>query len=323
MTLPRSDRGACPPSCETGSDGQRRSCAGAPRRRLLRNPLSSPSRGSFSPVHTAILRAAVHTASMFRADIAGSRCRLLSCCTGASRPRKISRSAHGVHAEAHRCLVAYPAQSSAANGSKCWNWFSPQHQTRGTGEASLIAGITQQVIEDFPVDPQRIYIAGLSAGGAAAAIMGAAYPDLYAAVGVHSGLACGAAHDVPSALTAMRLGEPSGRGGMPAAPRVMIPTIVFQGDRDSTVNPRNSEQVLAQAGADRELERLVERGQVPGGHAYTRTIHGPPGCGDAGVLDNSRRRPRVVGRQSGRLIYRFKWTRCRAGNAAILSGTSA
>ena len=177
------------------------------------------------------------------------------------------------HAERHSCLVAYPAQSSAANGSKCWNWFSPQHQTRGNGEASLIAGITREVVEDFTIDPRRIYVAGLSAGGAAAAIMGTAYPDLYAAVGVHSGLACGAAHDVPSAFTAMRLGEPSVGGATSPGPRLMIPTIVFHGDRDRTVNPRNGEQVLAQAGTGRELERTIERGQVPGGHAYTRTLY--------------------------------------------------
>jgi poly(hydroxyalkanoate) depolymerase family esterase len=178
-----------------------------------------------------------------------------------------------VHAEGHSCVVAYPAQSSNANGSKCWNWFSPEHQTRGNGEASLIAGITQKVVEDFTVDPQRIYVAGLSAGGAAAAIMGAAYPDLYAAVGVHSGLACGAAHDVPSAFNAMRLGEPSARGAIEPGPRLTRPTIVFHGDRDSTVNPRNSEQVLAQAATGRVLEKLVERGQVPGGHAYTRILY--------------------------------------------------
>src|SRR5437588_253770 len=151
-----------------------------------------------------------------------------------------------VHAEGHSCLVAYPVQSSAANSSKCWNWFSPQHQTRGNGEASLIAGITQKVVEDFTVDPQRIYVAGLSAGGAAAVIMGAAYPDLYAAVGVHSGLACGAAHDVPSGCTAMLLGEPSGGRTISPGPRLMIPTIVFHGDRDSTVNPLDGAQVRTQ-----------------------------------------------------------------------------
>src|SRR5204863_10212555 len=149
-------------------------------------------------------------------------------------------------AEEQTFLVAYPAQDVSANASKCWNWFNAGNQQRDQGEPSLIAGITRQIIRDFPVEPGRVYIAGLSAGGAAAAIMGLAYPDLYAAIGVHSGLACGAAHDVPSALTAMRLGEPSGGGSISLGPRLMIPTIVFHGDRDSTVNPRNSEQVLAQ-----------------------------------------------------------------------------
>src|SRR2546421_12532842 len=79
-----------------------------------------------------------------------------------------------VHAERDSCLVAYPAQSSAANGSKCWNWFSPQHQTRGNGEASLIARMPQKVVEDFTVDPQRIDVAGLSAAGAAWAVLGTA-----------------------------------------------------------------------------------------------------------------------------------------------------
>ena len=188
-------------------------------------------------------------------------------------------------AEEHGCLVAYPAQPAAANPSKCWNWFSPDDQQRGRGEPSLIAGITRQIMRDHPVDPSRVYVAGLSAGGAAAAILGATYPDLYAAIGVHSGLACGVASDLPSALTAMRQGGASAerRAADVAATgggARIVPTIVLHGDQDTTVHPRNGDEVIAQAKAAAiELQATMQRGQVPGGHAYSRTVYADPAGG--------------------------------------------
>jgi poly(hydroxyalkanoate) depolymerase family esterase len=176
-----------------------------------------------------------------------------------------------VHAEALTCLAVYPEQSAAANGSRCWNWFKPEHQQRGLGEAAVIAGITEQVMRDYAVDERRVSVAGLSAGGAAAAIVGSAYADLYAAVGIHSGLARGAAHDVASAFAAMRQGGATAHPSTaaPTRPIRLVPTIVFHGDRDRTVNPRNGEEALAQAMGASDLEKRVERGQAPGGHAYS------------------------------------------------------
>lgn len=176
-------------------------------------------------------------------------------------------------AEEQSCLIVYPEQIQAANQSKCWNWFKTSDQLRDVGEPSLIAGITREIIDEYRVDPKRVFVAGLSAGGAAAAIMGATYPELYAGVGVHSGLACGAAHDLQSALRAMKQGG-AAKARHGRNPR-SIPTIVFHGERDSTVNPRNSDQVLAGAGAaaSRDVEITTEKGVAAGGRAYSRTMH--------------------------------------------------
>ena len=175
-------------------------------------------------------------------------------------------------AEARTCFVVYPAQPRQANQAKCWNWFRTADQQRGRGEPSLIAGITRQVMRDYSIDSRRVYVGGLSAGGAAAAIMGVTYPDLYAAVGIHSGLACGAAIDLPSAFVAMRQGGGSA-GHAILADGPAIPTIVFHGDRDITVHPDNGNQILEQFVKTMRTKKQVHRGRVPGGHAYTRTTH--------------------------------------------------
>jgi poly(hydroxyalkanoate) depolymerase family esterase len=177
-------------------------------------------------------------------------------------------------AEEHIFLVAYPAQIQSANPSKCWNWFNADHQRRDQGEPSLIAGITRQIMHDLSVDPRHVYIAGLSAGGAAAAIMGATYPDIYAGVGIHSGLACGAASDMPSAFAAMRQGAPTvaTRARWSEAPKSILPTIVFHGDRDMTVNPVNADQIIAQSKARANLRTAISRGEAPGGMSYTRIV---------------------------------------------------
>ena len=166
-------------------------------------------------------------------------------------------------AAAQGVVVLYPAQSVQMNPQRCWNWFKRQHQQRDRGEPALLAALVRQVVADQRIDPSRVYVAGLSAGGAMAAVLGQAYPDLFAAVGVHSGLASGVAGDLPSALAAMQSGAPAPRASRP------VPTIVFHGDRDATVNPANGAQVFAAAtppGATAHTERIAR----PGARAHTR-----------------------------------------------------
>ncbi len=167
-------------------------------------------------------------------------------------------------------LVAYPEQPKSANISKCWNWFQPGDQRRDSGEPSLIAAITREIMSDFSVVSGKVYVAGLSAGGAAAAIMGQAYPELYAGVGVHSGLACGMARDVPSAFAAMRTGSTAGRGSIDRG--VRVPTIIFQGTADKTVNPVNASHVLDQAAHGFSKPEKVQ-GRSDGGMAYVREVY--------------------------------------------------
>jgi poly(hydroxyalkanoate) depolymerase family esterase len=180
-------------------------------------------------------------------------------------------------AELQRCLVLYPQQPQSANSSKCWNWFNAGDQERDAGEPSIIAGMTREIMAQHAVDPAQVYVAGLSAGGAMAAIMGIAYPDLYAGVAVHSGLPYGAATDLPSALAAMRSGvagsTPRPRGSADGQRFKGIPIIVFHGDADHTVNRRNGEQVLEATAPPAHGAASQVNGQVPNGHTYTRTVH--------------------------------------------------
>ena len=173
-------------------------------------------------------------------------------------------------AEELGCLVAYPAQSQQANSSRCWNWFHEKDQMRDQGEPSIIAGITRDIIASHNIDSDQVYVAGLSAGGAMATIMGTVYPELYAAVGVHSGLPFASAHDLPSALAAMqgKFGKRPAPGGHQA-----IPIIVFHGDRDTTVSPAAGDALIAQGAHQGARDILIEPGKVPEGNAYTRTVH--------------------------------------------------
>ena len=178
-------------------------------------------------------------------------------------------------AEEKQCFVVYPAQTQGANSSRCWNWFNALDQQRDQGEQSLIAGIAQQIIDEYPVNEREVFIAGLSAGGAMAVIVGTLYPELFAAVGVHSGLPFASAQDLPSALAAMKGGAMPGRKR--AAPTGGVPIIVFHGDRDTTVNLRNGDELIAQgvrsqAGGKAARAASID-GSVPNGHRYTRTTH--------------------------------------------------
>jgi poly(hydroxyalkanoate) depolymerase family esterase len=191
-------------------------------------------------------------------------------------------------ADEHGFLVVYPEQAANANASRCWNWFKAQDQVRDSGEPSLIAGIVRDVVARHGADPRRVFVAGLSAGAAMAVVLGETYPELFAGVGAHSGLAYGSAHDIPSAMVAMKGGRsglvhPQGLPGATPEPRrkaaQAVPIIVFHGDRDHTVQYTNGAEIIKQASeahageAGTTLQTRVERGTASGGRHYSRTVH--------------------------------------------------
>ncbi|MGV3681782.1 MAG: alpha/beta hydrolase family esterase [Acidovorax sp.] len=185
-------------------------------------------------------------------------------------------------AGAARALVLYPAQSASANPKACWNWFRPEDQRRGNGEPATLVAMVREVMARHPVDERRVYVAGLSAGGAMAALLAREYPDLFAAVGVHSGLAAGAAQNVMAALSAMKTGAKAASTSPFATttPPVIqlgtaLPLIVFHGDADATVHARNGEQLVetALAAAESEVRPAVTTGRSAQGQGYTRTLY--------------------------------------------------
>lgn len=183
-------------------------------------------------------------------------------------------------AERHGFVVLYPAQNPAHNANRCWNWFDAAHQTRAEGDPARIAALTLQVARDHRIDAERIYVAGLSAGGAMAALLGELFPELYAAVGVHSGLAARAGTDLSSGLAAMR------GAARPFAPPSGLPTIVFHGDKDTVVRPINGLQVIEAALGDSfKSQSWMQTG--PDGRRFTRQVYLDPDgrlCGEHWML---------------------------------------
>jgi len=191
-----------------------------------------------------------------------------------------------LHAAQQGYVVVYPLQSRRDNPNGCWHWFRPGDQQRAAGEPALLAGLMAEMRARFNGDARRVYVAGLSAGGAMAATLAQAYPDVFRGVGVHSGLPHGCARDVPSALAAMQAGS---RGATPAVSHRMaapgVPTIVFHGDRDPTVNVANASRIVTAAlpqstehgRAEGDVAMTTRPGQVPGGYAFTTTRWTDPG----------------------------------------------
>ncbi|MDK8871020.1 PHB depolymerase family esterase [Paracoccus sp. SSJ] len=165
-------------------------------------------------------------------------------------------------------IVVYPAQPRDAHPNRCWNWFGRDDQARGSGEPALLASLTRHIVDRHGADPGRVYVAGLSAGASAALILAGAYPEIFAAVGAHSGLPAGAAQDQASALLAMQRGNPGRRLEHP------MPTIIFHGSRDHVVHPRNGRLAAIRAREPYASLRATEfAGQIPNGHRYVRTVH--------------------------------------------------
>lgn len=271
---------------------------------LRRNPMGSDALGSLPGVTLPGARrssfpplpeGACYVARSFTCAAGTRGYKLYIPASAGERPRGLVVMLHGCKqdpddfaagtrmndvAEVHGLVVVYPGQTGAYNASYCWNWFDRAHQERDIGEPAIIAGITREVASEFGLDRQSVFVAGLSAGGAMAVVMGETYPDLYAAIGVHSGLAYGSANDVMSAFAAMRgeVGLGSVKQARSGANFTAVRTIVFHGSADRTVHPSNSQRIVEAANPGGALPNKTQHGRAAGGRTYTRTIiTGPNG----------------------------------------------
>jgi poly(hydroxyalkanoate) depolymerase family esterase len=246
--------------------------------------------GSFFEYHShQWLPSRLYVPSRYRSEQAAPLLVMLHGCTQSAEEfaalTKMNR-----YAEQHGFLVIYPEQIRRANLKRCWNWFRPENQVRDQGEPLAIMRIVDDVQQHYHIDTDRVYVAGLSAGAAMAVILGATYPDIFAAVGVCAGVAYRAATSFSEALTAMRRGTVRSRSHGYAAYQAMgqyrrvVPLIVFHGSADSTVAPVNASQIVAQwsqanrfaAGGTTSSEPTlasVSDGMVPGGRSYTRRVY--------------------------------------------------
>ncbi|MDM7458258.1 MAG: PHB depolymerase family esterase, partial [Paracoccus sp. (in: a-proteobacteria)] len=165
-------------------------------------------------------------------------------------------------------IVLYPWQGRQAHPNRCWNWYRAGDRKRDTGETGALAHLVCTIRDRHHADPARVYVAGLSAGASTAINLGHLYPDVFAAVGVHSGLPMGAAGDKASALLSMARGNPGIRLD------TAVPTIIFHGSEDRVVNPRNGRFLAIRAHETYPTLRPVEiRRQVPGGHGFLRASY--------------------------------------------------
>jgi poly(hydroxyalkanoate) depolymerase family esterase len=186
-------------------------------------------------------------------------------------------------ADRHGFVLAAPRQSRAHQPGGCWRWYESGHQVRGAGEPAILAGIAAEMVAErarWRIDPSRIYAAGLSAGGAMALILAVTYPDVFAAVGVHSAPAYRTASTGRKALAAMH-GRAAAPAPVPGARTA--PLILFQGSADSVVHGRSGRLVVDQWLAQHEAGSTGSRDgmritrtrgstkRTPDGRRYTVT----------------------------------------------------